>query len=50
MSDLAYWLSMLVWPVGLALIVLAIELPHRISAARARRLAHDHKAAGTPAE
>jgi len=50
MSDLVYWLSMLVWPVGLALIVLAIELPDRISAARARRLDHGDKTVGTPAE
>jgi hypothetical protein len=47
MSDLAYWLSMLVWPAGIALIVVAIEMPGWISKARHR---HEDKTAHTPAE
>lgn len=50
MNDLGYWLSILVWPIGVAVVVIAIEVESRVSAARARRVAHDHKVAGTPAE
>jgi len=50
MSGLAYWLYVLVWPLGVVLVVLAVEIEARISASRARHTDHHRKAAGSPAE
>ncbi len=52
MSDLSYWASILVWPAGVALLVLAVEVTSRVAEAKlrpapeARSQPHD----GTPAE
>jgi hypothetical protein len=47
MSGLAYWLYILVWPIGVVLVVIAIEVEARISAARARRASDHPRATGT---
>ena len=51
MSDLSYWASVLVWPAGVVLLVVAIEVTSRVADARSRaKGSRSGRHAGTPAE
>jgi hypothetical protein len=51
-SDLGYWASILLWPAGVALLVLAVEVTGRLAEAKVRSAkgSRSEPHAGTPAE